>query len=337
MHPFPAARHLLIVALPVFIGGPSWGADAAAPPADEAPANSWFERLADAGQLDTWHEVVDDGIIGAVERIDRLLGDERLDDDARQTRLRLRFGLRYDEIDAWSLLSNVRIRLALPRLEHRLQLIMNSDSEADETDLGAILGDDARDSTFDAAVRFLFSEDARHRISFDAGLRGTGPVQAFGRARGRLIVPHAKWELRLTQTFAWYTSDGFVATSEMRWTRPLIEKWWFRSVSTLHWGQKPSGVTPRQGFIVARELSDRRAYRVEVSGIWPETPHPHTTRYAAEFTYRQLVYKKWLYVEVAPIVDFRREWNYKTNPGISLRFEVLFGDEHLDNLDIIER
>lgn len=267
------------------------------------------------------HAALSGGIVQMVERIDRLFGDERLDDDG-ETRLRLRVGLRYTRQDEWSFKSSLRARLDLPQLEQRLQFIIDDDVE----DESGRVGEAFRDSRPDAALRFLFDESARHRSSVDAGMRLSGPTQAFVRWRGRLVLTPGDWDLRLIQTVAWFTATGPAQTSEMRWTRALPARWWFRSASRLEWEEKVSGVTLHQALFFGRELSSRRAFRWELSGTWPETPHPRETIYAVEFTYRQLLHQDWLYGELAPTLSFHQTHDYRTNPGMAVRLEVLFGD-----------
>lgn len=290
----------------------------AAPLQDSPPPTGWFNSML---RWENSHAALSGGIVQMVERIDRLFGDERLDDDG-ETRLRLRMGLRYTRQDELSFESSLRARLDLPQLEKRLQLIIDDDVEDETGRVGAAF----RDSRPDAALRFLFDESARHRSSVDAGLRISGPTQAFGRWRGRLVLTPGQWDLRLVQTFAWFTATGPAQTSEMRWTRALPARWWFRSVSRLEWEEIVSGVTLHQTLFVGRELSERRAFRWALSGTWPEIPHPRETVYAVEFTYRQRLHQDWLYGELAPALSFHQSHDYQSNPGVTFRLEVLFGD-----------
>lgn len=295
-------------------------------PEPDSPSRGRWDWLTSGDRWDARQQFLSDGIVGAVERIDRIFGDDRLDDDTRRSRLHLKAGAGYSREDELFFLSSFRLRLVLPRLQNRLQFIVDDDLEVEETESAEEIADAARESKLDAAFRFLFSEDARHRLSFDAGVRGIDPVQGFGRMRGRVIVPFEHWELRLTERIAWLTADGFEQTTEMRWTRPLPQRWWFRSTTQLQWEQEQSGVMPRQYFQVGRALSFNRAYRFGMAGAWPEVPHTREAVYSADFTFRQQLRKRWLFLEVVPAVDFRQERNYRANPGISVRLELILGD-----------
>lgn len=317
-------RFPLVVAA---IMGPVALAQAATTPGEpeQRPPN----RLDFITNMEHWeqrHRLLSTGVAETVERIDRLFGDSRIDDDTRDTRLRVRLGFRYSDVERLSLITQVRARVSLPQIERRLQLIIDDDVEADDVRSGRNVSDAFSDTRPDAALRFLFGEGAHHRTSVDAGVRLSSPRQGFLRWRGWLTVPVPDWELRFIQTAAWYTATGFAETTEMRWTRPLTQLWWFRSRSLLTWEEEISGVTAHQSLILGRELSHRRGFLWEVGGIWPELPTPAETMYYAEFTYRQRLHKDWLFLEVAPGVDFRRSRDYKANPGIAVRLETIFGD-----------
>jgi hypothetical protein len=292
----------------------------------EREPRSRLDWLTNPDRWDARHDFVSAGVIGAVERIDRIFGDERLDDDTRLSRLHVKVGGQYSEQDEFSLLTNFRLRLALPRLQNRLQLIVNDEIEAEDAESSDDLAEAAEDSKADVALRYIASGNVRHRLSVDAGVRGFDPLQGLGRTRGWVAVPVGPWEMRLTETVTWLTRDGFASTTEMRWTRPLRHQWWLRSTSRLTWEEQLHGVTPAQSLAVGRTPTDRRAYRLESAGSWPETPHTDSARYRLTFTYRQALHRNWLFLEIAPGVDFRQNRDYEPNPGIALHLELILGD-----------
>ena len=322
--------------LTVFLAGSVHGAEESsdpveqekkAPPIPAGDTRKWLDRLSDPAQWEIWHKQTSTGIVDSVERVDNFFGDERLDDDNRRTRLRLGTGLRWHENDGTSILTDVKARLALPRLKNRFQLVIDDTFESEEAGSMQSLSDAASDSEPDTSLRYIIKQDERRRLTSDAGVRFSSPSQVFGRLRGSIIVPYAAWGLRLTQTVAWFTDDGFIETSEMRWSRPMGNDWLFQTVSRLTWEENINGVKPGQSFSLYKELTTRRAYRFSIAGVWPEMPHTHEGNYAAEFTYRQLIHSRWLFLEIEPGVEFPQKHDYELTPYINAQFEIVFGDE----------
>lgn len=301
--------------------------DQAQPPPSKSDTKTWLDQLSDPGQWEIWHKQASTGIVDSVERMDNFFGDERLDDDNRRTRLRLGTGLRWHENDGASLLTDVKARLALPHLKHRFQLVIDDSFESEEAGSMQSLSDAASDSEPDTALRYIIKQNERRRLTSDAGVRFSSPSQLFGRLRGSVFVPYSAWGMRLTQTVAWFTDDGFIETSEMRWSRPMGNDWLFQTSSRLTWEENINGVRPGQIFGLYKELTRRRAHRFTIAGVWPEMPHTHEGNYSAEFTYRQLIHSRWLFLEIEPGVEFPQEHDYELTPYISVQFEIVFGDE----------
>jgi len=322
--------------LTVFLAGSVHGAEKPsdpveqekkAPPIPASDTRQWMDRLSDPSQWEIWHKETSIGIVESVERVDHFFGDERLDDDNRRTRLRLGTGLRWHKQDGASLLTDVKARLALPHLKHRFQLVIDDSFESDDPGKSGTFSEAAKDSEPDTSLRYIIKQDERRRLTSGAGIRLSSPSQLFGRLRGSVFVPYAAWGMRLTQTVAWFTDDGFIETSEMRWSRPMGNDWFFQTASRLTWEETINGVKPGQSFSLYKELTTRRAYRHSIAGVWPEMPHTHEANYSAEFTYRQLIHSRWLFLEIEPGMEFPQKHGYTATPYINVKFEIVFGDE----------
>ena len=273
-------------------------------------------------RLDTLHALVATNLDNYVEWFDRFFGDERLKDDNRRTRVTLGAGITFDAEDGVSLETEFSARLALPALERRLHLIVDDAFEADRANA---LVESLRESAPDAAARFILKDTDRLRFNADAGLRLGDPAQALLRVRARAVFRTGEWELRPSEVVRYYSHDGFSATTELRCTRILGDSWMFRSTTDLTWEEVSAGVTPAQAFMLFDEISPRRSQKLDISAAWPEWPHPARTVYALAFTYRQRIYRDWLYVETTPGVRFRQTERYEATPFLTILFEVVFG------------
>ena len=193
----------------------------AAPAAPPAPATNRAPIPAMVRHVDAWQDKLERGMTWSVRRFDRFFGDEQIDDDNEATRIRFALGLRVDADEGASFEQRLRVRLALPQLENRLQIIADSMRDTGDPQDRGVFGDEAEESKPDAGLRYIFNAGERRRLSADAGLRMGGSPQVFGKLRGRVTVPYDPWEMRMVETVQWYSIDGFGETSEMRWSRIL--------------------------------------------------------------------------------------------------------------------
>lgn len=288
------------------------------------PTSSGLRRLGEAEHWDARHLYYSTRLASAIERLDRFFGDDRLVEDNRQSSLLLGVGLRYEGDEGASLVSDIRLRMVMPRLEERLQIVLDDIVEVDDPQNEQSIIDAVRETRPDAALRYIFPESEKIRLSVDAGVRTGSPYQVFGRGRWRLTLPVSCWETRLSETVYWLTDDGWRLTTDVRLTRP-VGKWYFRSSSSMTWEEIRSGVTLKQTLAMSYELSKRRAYRLYTSAAWPETPHTSEATYTVGAVYRQRIHRDWLFMELTSAVEFPQADDFEPNPIAGITMEILFG------------
>lgn len=271
-----------------------------------------------------WHDYWSASIDRKVQYVDRFFGDEIRKEDNETTRLSLRVGVKVSRDNDVELDQDVDVRLSLPNLENRLQLIVDNTLDVQEPGVAGNYREAWQDSSPDAGLRYIFFENERFRFNVDGGLRFSGSVQAFGRVRGRYTVPFDIWEMRLSQRGEWYTSDGFKTLSDMTWSRSLPNHALFRSRSTLSWEEEEAGYAPGQSFTYFKVLDSKTSWRSVLRARWPETPDGGKAVYGNDYTYRRLIYSDWLFSEITPGYEFLEEKDYLFNPFISVVFELVF-------------
>ncbi|MBM9537554.1 hypothetical protein [Desulfobulbus alkaliphilus] len=273
---------------------------------------------------DVWHSLVSSAVADSIDSIDQFFGDDRFDDENRRSRLFTGIGVKYEQEEGFSLVTDLSLRIALPRLENRLLFFVDGFVIDDDPDSISYVFETAKESDSDVGLRRIFSRDEFRSLNTDIGIRLGSTSQVFGRVRGRLLIPMDLWQLQLSQRVTWFTSDGLVTTSEVRFDRPMANDYLFRSTTSLTWEENESGWTPEQSLALFKELSPRRSWRLVLAGTWPESPHTTAANYSTILTYRQRLHRDWLFLDIAPGVEFPQENNYHANALITAKFEVIF-------------
>jgi len=297
-----------------------YGLLAALPGLAAVPARAETPHL-----IDILHDRMCSNIVCAVAAVDRFFGDERLEEDADGTLLKLALGVKGEDGEGVSLDTRLRLRIGLPQLQHRLQLVFDDDIETSRGPGRGALLTATQESNPDAALRYFLIKEPKLRLSADAGVKTSDPFQVFGKLRGRYSFPFRAGELRLAESIRVFSDDGLDETSELRWSQRLGE-WLCSTATSLRWAEYESGVTPGQAFSFFKDISGRRAYRVDFTGTWPEAPHVHRARYESSLTYRQLLYKRWFFLEAKAGFAFEETDRYEPAPLFGLLFEVFLGD-----------
>ena len=187
------------------------------------------------------HDFLSEQLIRTVDRVDQFFGDERLEDDNTGTRLSIKLGVTEDRLDGTTFNHRFSARVALPRLQNRLQVIADNWVEGGDPEDPSEIRSAFENSSPVTGLRWVIRELKQFRLTTDVGLRWSDDPQVLFRLRARDIYVIGTWELFLSETLFAYSTDGVGETTEMRWSHDLGSRWLFRSVSKITWRDQDRG------------------------------------------------------------------------------------------------
>ena len=273
-------------------------------------------------QVDELQKDISSGILHVSHQFDSFFGEDIIDDDQDGTLVRLQIKAEVAESNKRSLSSRISVRLRLPQLHERVQLIFDDFVEGnDEKDIIQ----EVKDSEPLTGIRYVLQSE-KARFNVDLGVKVRMEPDAFIRARVSKVFPMDPWSLKLSQDVYWFVRDGPGEVTQVRFSRRLNDSYLFRASTRGKWDESHDGITVGQAFALYHEVSVRRAIRYTVSAAMPTSPSTVMDEYNAIVTWRQLVRGDWLYVEVEPNASFPRERDYKFTPSIIFKLEMMFGD-----------
>ncbi|HMO04077.1 MAG TPA: hypothetical protein PKC67_01365 [Kiritimatiellia bacterium] len=279
-----------------------------------------------SNRLERWHDKWSSNVVGVAEYIDRFYGDNRLDDESNDTRIRLSGGILFREEGTPKYIHRINLRLQLPYTSRRLKLVFEDIVDPDEDQRSLFTAAGVNNTDANAALRYSIREKSKVRIDADVGARFSSPWQLYTRLRGtRRYDLTTKWDARLTQKITWFTDDGWVSLSEIQFNKKMGWDWLLRFNSELEWRQDRDGVRPAQQVSVFKTFSRRRSLRMDVGGSWPEYPNVDDRRYYVSLTHRRLVHSNWLFFEVKPGVEFPEEDDYDERFYLKFQFDLILG------------
>ena len=273
--------------------------------------------------MDRVHGAVSWGLVETVDTFDGFFGDERVAEENNQTLLKLSLPYTIKESDESEFKPSINARVALPRLQNRLHVILDEFTQDEDRDNDP--GDDDEHQRVSLGLRYLAKERYKIRVNYDAGLRFNSGLDPFVRARASRAFSLQKWVPRVTEDLLWTEKESLTSTSTINFDRPIATGWLFRAQSRVVWEEQEYGVRPSETLSLFWRPSEIRAASVSagVNGL----THPATVvdKYRAAVTYRQRVFRKWMYVEVTPEAQFPRERDFKFTPMLTLKLEMFFG------------
>lgn len=293
---------------------------------------------------DTIHAGISKGILASATWLDSFFYDPRYAAEENRTRTIVRFEA-FDEEDARvSFKTRVQIKLVLPQLKNKAHLVLAGDPD-EQTEEQTAAGvttvsrpEQSTDRSLSSSLGYFFKSDEKRNISARMGVRYRhGHIVTFVRPHYRVLYKLEPWSLRFTQEVPYWTDVGWEALTAVDLEREFTNKLFFRSSLVGHWYDDIHGYFYSTVFSLVQPLSPRRAlhydlnidFRTRPVHVLQETEFSARYRRLSEIKfsvrYRQLLWKDWLYVDIAPQMRFPRNRGFDLVPGILFRIEMFFG------------
>ena len=284
------------------------------------------EKQQDFPWLDAMHKSIADSVTDSAQWFDDFFVEpESADKENAEGSARIRVGWEPRSRDLNDHEARLRVRLRLPHLQDRVDLILSDyDDEVPDDKVRAGRPEDAnRQDRFSLALRFKSKDDSglSHRIG--VGRR----LQMFARSRYRENFQFSDdFKLHWEASVAYYNRDGFGADTEFTFDYQIDEDSLFRFDNRFFFRDESDDWLWQHSWQNFRQLDEKTAI---VLGLYIEglsQPNYRLEEYLTSVRWRQNFLRDWLYYEIEPFVLWRRDESFSASYGVALRLEGYFGE-----------
>lgn len=265
-------------------------------------------------------------LFSAAEWIDSFFDDERSLSEINTTRATIKLSLGYSKNDDFEVNPRFDLRLRLPKLSKRVQLIVqgsdDSDFDVDDNPNSTRPGSDKDRDDLTAALRFFIKESEKYNISYDLGVSLDYVYTGF---RFRSLQEFGNWQGRFTDRLRYYTDEGWENRATYDLETQFHRNWLFRSTTAVDVYESEDGIPHSQKFRLYQVYSAHQAMAYETGFYFDTDPSYKMTDTQLILRYRQRFYRDWLVLEVSPRVTFPEDHDRDANPGIIFKFEAAIG------------
>ncbi|PCI59210.1 MAG: hypothetical protein COB35_11845 [Gammaproteobacteria bacterium] len=254
-----------------------------------------------------------------------------LDDNEQQkapkTSAKIRLGWLPKRTDLSPFETRFRIKLSLPNLRNRLDIILSDDSEDDLADLPLETFNSTQNfsqDSFSAALRFV---NKREKDRFTDTRIGISSNDLFVRFRHKRRFSWADTHgVKVDPSVYYFVGDGLGARLLLEYNYQQNDSHQYRFNYSVRASQSFRGQKWKYGLYSLKQLGDRRArvFGLVAQGRLNSATGSFTEKYDLSYRYRFNAFKKWLFFEVEPFLEWAKEDGFDTNPGIALRIEGYF-------------
>lgn len=246
--------------------------------------------------------------------------DELFEDEYRKSNMRLKTTYTYDHKNRkYAPSLSLKMNLALPRAKEGLNIFIGREIERDENRNYAKTTDE------DIGIRYFLPFDTSFKTYVSAGFHNFD--NPYVKTKAWLPFGEGQWRNRIQQEFEWSKDDRFSEETDLYFDRLLEEDAFLRfhlqrsSKSDIH------GMTLFGEMIYNKTTKYDRGYQIGLSAFGETKPESQVNEYAAYAVWKKNIFRKWLYYEIEPRVEWERAYDFDANYKVLVSLEVFFGSE----------
>ncbi|WOJ91893.1 hypothetical protein R0135_08830 [Congregibacter variabilis] len=273
--------------------------------------------------VDSSHEYATNRAQALAQWMDDFFGAPVRDAERADTFVRAIFLDDWDERDGHDPKVRLRGQISLPKISERVDLVFSGE-ESEQT-----LTEEERAQENDVGVRFNFRDSRRTRLDATLSLRSGPAVLPGVRFRYQQPITDNSWA-RFTQRLQYHSEDGYRSLSNFDVNRILDDKSLLRWNGRVRFREEKdfwdwnTGITYRRWLDDHEKFPSALEYFVAVSGR--DQPENYETNYRLGVLYRKQFFRQFLYYEIEPSYNWRRDLYEEKREGVLgvvLRLEVM--------------
>jgi hypothetical protein len=316
--------------------------------------------------VDDYHESISEEVVEWAESIDRTLyewlgGDEenatarhtatdlereRKNNDAFfQTRkylnetsrayIRLRVDTSVRSLESDDTNFHVRVHLPLSRTRKRLKFFIEDLNEDNAENLVKRSDETTESDSPKFGLNYFAPEAYGIHSKYSLGLSGLHP---YVRGRYNMVFEPGVWVIEPVQTFQYSERSDFSEWTNLYFDTEPWEETLFRirlsRGTRAHEKGMPYGIAlsfsretaGHSGVRLVQSFAGHTRYEYTPDGSDETRRYSGIYNYTTAVGYRRSVWKKWLYLEAIPSVNFHKEHDYRPNYSFFLLFDLFFGN-----------
>ncbi|GJL81234.1 MAG: hypothetical protein DHS20C01_08680 [marine bacterium B5-7] len=285
-----------------------------------------------------FHNDMSQRVLTTANKIDGLFGNDRIDDESQQTRIRTYVDTEWDSETGTDIGIKLRAHLVLPNTKDRLRIEFNGsddDDTLDDPNEEDLTSDSEKERT--VGLNVTANRGRRSQTDFGLGLRyRDSSLVVYEKARHRIYLSGDKWLPRLTNDLRHYGDTGFEYKAQLDFDRVFTDYWFFRPRTEIRWYENQEtdeddlkcndGWCFNQFFSLYQRFDNPDfAIAYDWYNYFVTEPDTQLDELQLRVRFRQRVKWDWLHFEVRPRVRFLEEEDYDARYSVLFRVEGIFG------------
>ena len=281
-------------------------------------------------KADSFQTALSNRITTSADWLDSFFQADRMEIEENKTSLRLKLSSFFEEGETYDVKLSARLRLALPGLEDKFHLYINSVFEEDDISVTDPLNEPSdvnnTEKNTDVSLRYFFKAAKKRNFSFRVGVRfDKFTPELYAGPRFSLSNGFGQWTIRFTDKLTYFTDNGWENRSDIDFERALADNLFFRTNLKGSWYEDAPGYFYSLNNTLFQTIDADRAIAYQQNTYFQTSPCNELSKVLVRVKYRSRIWRAWLFYEISPQMTFPREHDFDAIPGITVSLEGVFG------------
>lgn len=279
--------------------------------------------------IDKAHNSLSEQLLDISETIDAYFAAKKYKEKKNKTQLRLSLLIKGRESIDPIYESDINFQFVLPRTQKRLSLILeptDNDEISETSDSQRLRRSNRSDSSAtNIGLRYLLKK-AGFKISTDTGAVVQLPqTKFFSRLSLKKVKKFSKWKIKFEERLLWVNTSGLSSEFNMNFERKLSDFNLFRFVNNMTWDDSQNIIEFENGPSFFQKIDKDISLSYHAHIFTENKPGIAVTNYLLQITYKQNIYKNWIFANLSPFLNFPRSNQFQREPGFNIRLNMLIG------------
>jgi len=266
-------------------------------------------------------------------KADKLFQNDKYLDETRKSFIKLSNEYNANSIGENSFKLKLKAKLRLHKTKENINLFING---MDQDNMDEITNTNPKENEkTEIGISVLQDINKRLESKYSIGIRS---FDLFVRARYTYKKTAGRWDIEPVQTFEYSFEDEFEEKTKLYFDTKIMKKVFFRTEIGRGTQSKNIGMdyntafslfwTPQKktGISLIQNFSGNTEYKyISNDTIGEKTKFTGINNYSTQITFRQSVFREWIFYELNPGVNFHKDNDFDPNYSFSARLEFFFG------------
>ena len=292
---------------------------------EEIEKRSTEEYEEETPWINGFHSAVSDSVYMSAAWFDEFFTEEGSVQQNPKVNAKIRLEWRPRSRDWDEIKARFRVKVKLPHFKNKVDLILSDEDEADQSQLPLETSHiQPEEEKFSASLRYMHTNSKNKYTDTRLGISG-GDI--FVRARHKRYFNWSENSaFKVEPSIFYFLGDGFGSRLLLEYNFQEDQKTQYRINYSIEGSESFSGIRWKHGLYRLKHLDEKTASvtSFQVEGERNGERDFVVDNYTLSYRYRFNAYKKWLFFEVEPFLEWPEIENYTTTPGIAFRVEGYF-------------